>query len=212
MTGYRVYRSLWQETGPWDLVGEVAAGTDTNGTYSWEDQNSLAGFGYAYNVRSVASAKTTWSQGTKSFSDLPATVQGHLQGGLESGWSAPEQRMIVQASPLLAANAEADALGRDILVVPNPFNLNEAVRNYQGNIKIRFVGVPSKSKISIFTVSGDLVSVINHDDPNAGEAAWQLKDRFLTGEATSAVYFYVVESLVAASRGQKASGAFVINR
>ena len=85
-------------------------------------------------------------------------------------------------------------------------------RNYQGNIKIRFVGVPSKSKISIFTVSGDLVSVINHDDPNAGEATWQLKDRFLTGEATSAVYFYVVESLVAASRGQKASGAFVINR
>ncbi len=39
-----------------------------------------------------------------------------------------------------------------------------------------------------------------------------LKDRFLTGEATSAVYFYVVESLAPESRGKKVSGSFVINR
>ena len=120
--------------------------------------------------------------------------------------------MIVQGSPLLAANPESNALTREILVVPNPFNLNETERNYQGTNKLRFVGVPSKSRISIFTVSGDRVAVINHDDPSAGEAAWQLKDRFLTGEATSAVYFYVVESLVPESSGQKVSGSFVINR
>jgi len=213
VTGYRVYRSVWQETGPWDLVGEVAAGTSgAGGIYQWEDQASVAGFGFAYNVRAVASPKTTWSQGSKSFSDLPATIQAHLQKGLEGGWSAAEQRMIVQGSPLLASNPESNALSREILVVPNPFNLGETERNYQGTNKLRFVGVPSKSRISIFTVSGDLVAVINHDNPSAGEAAWQLKDRFLTGEATSAVYFYVVESLAPESQGQKVSGSFVINR
>ena len=212
VTGYRVYRSVWQEVGPWELVGEVAAGTSSSGMYEWEDTNSLAGFGFAYNVRSVASPKTTWSQGSKSFSDLPETVQTHLKSGLEGGWAAAEQRMIVKGSPLLAANAESNALTREILVVPNPFNLNETDLNYQGTNKVRFVGVPSKSKISIFTVSGDLVAVINHDDPSAGEARWMLKDRFLTGEATSAVYFYVVESLAPESRGKKVSGSFVINR
>jgi len=212
VVGYRVYRSIWQETGPWDLVGEVPAGSGQGGTYSWIDENSLAGFGYAYNVRAVASAKTTWAQGSKTMADLPVTIRGHLEKGLEGGWSAPEQRMMVQGSPLLAANSEADALGREILVVPNPFSLSEAVRNYQGNLKIRFVGVPSKAKISIFTVSGDLVGVVNHDDPAAGEAGWQLKDRFLTGEATSAVYFYVVESLVPSSLGKRAHGSFVIHR
>jgi hypothetical protein len=212
VVGYRVYKSEWQETGPWKLVGEVAKGSDSGGTYTWTDSESLAGFGLMYNVRSVATAKTDWSQGTKTMADLPATMQAHLKNGLESGWGAPEQRMVVKAAPVLAANSEADALTQEIMVVPNPYNVDTDGQNYQRTNKIRFVGVPSKCKISIFSVAGDLIGVVDHNNPAAGEAAWLMKDRFLTGEATSGVYFYVVESLVAASQGKSASGAFVINR
>ncbi|MCZ6632490.1 MAG: hypothetical protein O7G87_03730, partial [bacterium] len=216
--GYRVYRSTWQETGPWELVGDIPAGgggdaTFSGGTYTWVDQNSLAGFQFAYNVRAYAKPKSTWSEGSKTLADLPETVRKHLtENGLEGGWSAAEQRMIVPGSPLLAANAAADNLDREVLVVPNPFSLDDALANYQGTLKLRFVGVPHQAKISIFTVSGDLIAVINHNDPTAGEAQWLLKDRFLTGEATSSVYFYVVESLVPTSLGKTTKGAFVINR
>ena len=218
VVGYRVYRSIWQETGPWELVGDIPAGgggdaSFSGGTYTWVDKNSLAGFQFAYNVRAVAKPKSSWSEGSKTLADLPETVRKHLtENGLEGGWSAAEQRMIVPGSPLLAANSAADNMDRPVVVVPNPYSLNNAEANYQGTKKLRFVGVPHQAKISIFTVSGDLVAEINHNDPTAGEAQWLLKDRFLTGEATSSVYFYVVESLVPASRGKRAKGAFVINR
>ena len=120
--------------------------------------------------------------------------------------------MVVPGTPILAANDDADALSNPVVVVPNPFDLSLEEANYQGSKKLRFLGVPRKSRISIFTVSGDLIQVIDHDDPNAGEAAWLLKDRFLTGEATSALYFFVVESLMPASMGKKSKGAFVIHR
>ena len=213
VTGYRIYRSIWQETGPWELVGEVSAGSSQGGTYTWVDENSLAGFQFAYNVRSVASPKSSWAEGSKTHADLPETIRKHLmENGLESGWSAAEQRMIVPGSPILAANDAADNLETPVVVVPNPFSLAQAQSNYQGTLKLRFVGVPHQAKISIFTVSGDLVAEINHNDPTAGEAQWLLKDRFLTGEATSSAYFFVVESLVPSSRGRKTKGAFIINR
>ena len=119
-------------------------------------------------MRSVARPKTSWAEGSKTLEDLPETVRQHLTGnGLESGWSAAEQRMIVPGSPILAANDAADNLEQPVLVVPNPFSLAQAESNYQGTLKLRFVGVPHQAKISIFTVSGDLVAVINHNDPSA---------------------------------------------
>jgi hypothetical protein len=96
--------------------------------------------------------------------------------------------------------------------VPNPFSLADAERNYQGSIKVRFLNVPQQARISIFTVSGDLIETIEHNDATAGEAPWELKDRFLSGEATSAVYFFVVESLHPSSRGKLSKGAFVVHR
>ena len=204
-SGKRPDRGNWWAT--------VSAGSSQGGTYTWIDENSLAGFQFAYNVRSVASPKSSWSEGSKTLDDLPETVRKHLtENGLESGWSAAEQRMIVPGSPILAANDAADNMERPVVVVPNPFSLAQAQSNYQGTLKLRFVGVPHQAKISIFTVSGDLVAEINHNDPTAGEAQWLLKDRFLTGEATSSAYFFVVESLVPASRGRKTKGAFIINR
>lgn len=213
VAGYRVYRSIWQETGPWILKADIPKGSDSGGKYSWVDEESLAGFSFGYSVRAYATPKTNWSNSTgMTINDLPPTVRAHLENGLEGGWSAAEQRMVVPGTPILAANDDADALANPVTVVPNPFDLSLEEANYQGSKKLRFLGVPRKSRISIFTVSGDLIQVIDHDDPTAGEAAWLLKDRFLTGEATSALYFFVVESLMPASMGQKSKGAFVIHR
>jgi hypothetical protein len=211
VASYRIYRSTWQEYGPWELVGEVPA-TGAN-TYAWSDDNSLAGFLYIYNVRAVSKPQQSWSKGTKTLADLPSVVREHVLNGIEGGWSAPEQRMIAARSPTMASSVAADNLEQQILVVPNPFNLAESLQNYQNTKKLRFVGVPRKCTISIFSISGDRVGEIEHDDPNSGEAIWELRDRFITGEVTSGVYIFTVESQVQGpSFGKVQRGLFVIHR
>ncbi len=218
VVAYRVYRSIWQEYGPWELLDEVPAKSSgkswsySAGKYTYDDITSLAGFQFTYNVRAVAKPHADWKEGARTLTDLPPVVREHVTKGVEGGWSAPEQRMIVPLSPTLAAGPATDKLEREVLVVPNPFSLADDPRNYQGTLKLRFVGVPRKCTISIFSVSGDRVGVIEHDNPTSGEAIWLLKDRFLTGEATSGLYFFVVESKLPESLGRKTRGAFVIHR
>ena len=212
VAAYRVYRSTSQEYGPWEFLDEIPAGSSTGGRYQYDDTTSLAGFQFWYNVRSVAKPHADWSEGARTLTDLPEGVREHVTKGIEGGWSAPEQRMITAQSPTLAAGPKTDQLEQEILAVPNPFSLGDADRNYQGTKKLRFVGVPWKCTISIFSVSGDKVGVIEHDSPGVGEANWLLKGRFLTSEATSGLYFFVVESKVPGSEGKRARGAFVIHR
>ena len=81
VTAYRVYQSVYAEYGPWVLKTEVPATGASS--YSWEDTESIAGFSNFYNVRAVASAKTDWSEGTKTLADLPAQMAAHVTGGME---------------------------------------------------------------------------------------------------------------------------------
>ena len=53
VAGYRVYRSIWQETGPWILKADIPKGSDSGGKYSWVDEESLAGFSFGYSVRGL---------------------------------------------------------------------------------------------------------------------------------------------------------------
>ena len=46
VVGFRVYRSSWQEYGPWELLDEIPA--TGSGTYTYGDATSLAGFKYIY--------------------------------------------------------------------------------------------------------------------------------------------------------------------
>ena len=62
VVAYRIYRSTFQEYGPWELVEEIPA--TSAGTYKYVDTNSLAGFRYIYNVRAVASPKQDWNEGS----------------------------------------------------------------------------------------------------------------------------------------------------
>ena len=210
VTAYRVYQSEWQEYGPWELVAEVpATGADS---YSYGDVSTISGFEYYYNIRAVASGKANWGGGSKTLADLPQAMQDHVTNGMEAGFSSPAQRILVSVSPKQPALAESDNLERKILVVPNPFSLADDLQNYQGVKKLRFVGVPHTCTISIFSVSGDLVGVVDHEDPASGEAVWLMKDRFLTGENMSGLYVYAVKSRVPGSLGQVARGTFVVLR
>ncbi len=207
VTAYRVFQSDFNEYGPYRLKAEIPA-TGAS-TYSWEDPESLAGFGLYYNVRAVSSPKQSWSEGTKTLADLPARMASHVTGGMEGGWSALlEQRHMVQRFPKARSSTAFDNLEQPVKVVPNPFSLADASRNYQSTVNIRFVGVPRQATIKIYTVSGDLIEVIEHNNPDVGEVEWLQEDRFGSARAGTALYYFVVES----SSGEQQIGSFVIQK
>jgi hypothetical protein len=78
--------------------------------------------------------------------------------------------------------------------VPDPYY---AVSRYDlgpTTKQMRFVNLPAKATIRIFTLSGALVDVINHDDlSGGGQATWDLRNR--SGQfVASGVYFYHVST------------------
>ena len=211
VVAYRIYRSTIQEYGPWELVEEIPA--TSAGTYKYVDTNSLAGFRYIYNVRAVASPKQDWNEGSVTLADLPPKVREHLTvSGLEGGYSAPETKVNVPLRPKMASSTLSDNLERQVRVVPNPFSVTLDGQSYQGAESLRFVGLPHKCTIRIFSVSGDMVAIIRHDNPLLGETNWELKDRFLSGEVISGLYYFVVESEVQESMGKLSRGAFILHK
>jgi hypothetical protein len=235
VAGYRVYRSngAWKgHLGPWSLVATIPKGTTPSspdfkvavagGVYTMTDLTAQAGFAYWYSVRPYASGHTSWTgdvvanaaQGT--FANLPATVRTNLGNGLQSAVGAPESKTLLEFRPLLPGNTQADALSLPVKVVPNPFKL-DAIHSYGNSRNIRFTNVPRRARISIFSISGDLITEIIHDDitttppgvNNPAEVTWTQGSRSGLGQVSPGLYFYVVQSL---DTGAKADGTFMIVR
>ena len=208
ITSYRIYTSDFDEEGGYRLLGEVDA--DGSSTYSYTDPESIAGFGYHYTVRAVASAKSTWSEGTKTLADLPERMASHVTGGMEGGFAAVEQKHWFAKYPKAASATSFDNLDEKVRAVPNPFSLHQddVNTNYQSALNIRFTGVPRKCTIRVYSVSGDLVREIFHDDPTTGEALWKQNDRFATTNVGTGVYYFVVEN----PSGKTQKGTLVILR
>jgi hypothetical protein len=88
----------------------------------------------------------------------------------------------------------------DVTVFPNPFRLVSGFPTAGEESTIVWANLPSKATIRVYTASGELFSVIEHDNPNEGQAIWdQLSDsRQLI---VPGVYFWTVESDVGTAQG-----------
>lgn len=80
----------------------------------------------------------------------------------------------------------------DIKVVPNPFIVNAAWEQVENNRRMRFMYLPPICSISIFTIRGELVTKLYHDN-QTGDHDWNLTNS--SGmEIAFGVYIYVVET------------------
>lgn len=211
IVGYRIYRSTWLGIGPWALIGEVKKGAASGGTYTFEDPNSVAGFPYMYSVRAVAAGHPTWTNGKATLTDLPKHIQDHVKAGVEGGWAGPFQKDFQRKSPVQLAQPEMDRLERKVRVVPNPFvQITGDPHRYPGTDKLRFVNIPSKSEIYIYSVSGDLIVKLFHDNPKSGEHDFDFRVWNNATYATSGIYYYIVKSLAPGSEGKLQRGTFFI--
>ncbi len=76
-------------------------------------------------------------------------------------------------------------------VVPNPFRGREAWD--RGSNELHFINLPARATIKIYTVSGDLVTEIDHADPVRDFARWDLRNQ--SGlDIASGIYVYRIEA------------------
>ncbi len=89
----------------------------------------------------------------------------------------------------------ADAVSGDldqIRVVPNPYLANAIWESTEGARKIQFVNLPTRCTIRIYTLAGELIRTIFHDD-GTGAENWDMLSEAGSGIA-SGVYLYNVDS------------------
>lgn len=85
----------------------------------------------------------------------------------------------------------------DVLVVPNPYvgGVDWQTRSLTGVVerKMAFTNLPSRCTIRIYTIAGDLVDIIEHNDATTGTAWWDLQSRN-SMEIASGVYVYHIDA------------------
>jgi hypothetical protein len=103
-----------------------------------------------------------------------------------------------------ATTTVANARDRDLRrvhPVPDPYYGRSALEATSAERVIKFVNLPERAIIRIYTVSGVLVTVIEHNSLTASEATWDLRSR--NGRlVASGVYFWHVEALNARRVGR----------
>ena len=185
--GYRVYRSSYFTIGPWALVADIKKESVAlvNGNVQFIDKGLPFGVGNYYCVTSYDT------------------------DGYESG-KVNNTRFPIY--PLRAPNEE---FPRNVYVVPNPFRQHSGLTGTGERYRMEFIGIPAKCKITIYTLIGDVVQEISHDDGSGSEAWGSIKrldyqlNKWTLGIAPG-IYLYRVESLVSGHEGESYIGKMAI--
>jgi len=144
---------------------------------------------------------------------------GSPSTGLESLETPPDKNFVAEY-PLATADT-VETRGLNVIVYPNPYradgqynllgegqdyviynNYSDTLIRVEGFAQdrrrlIHFMNLPSKCKIRIFTLDGDLIREIDHNSspgsPQSGHEEWDLITRN-TQAIVSGIYYYSVES------------------
>jgi hypothetical protein len=82
----------------------------------------------------------------------------------------------------------------NVHTVPDPYYVTSGLEVTPGQKVLKFVNLPSQAIIRIYSLSGVLVDILEHNDPSlGGEATWQVRNRNQQFVA-SGVYFYHIET------------------
>ena len=187
VAGYRVYHSTYFTIGPWALIADIKKDSVVmvGSKVRYTDVSEPFGVGNYYCVTSYDSS------------------------GNESG------KVNNNRYPVYPLRAPNDQFPQNVYVVPNPFRQHSGLNGSGERYRMEFIGIPAKCKIKIYTLVGDVVQEINHDD-GSGSAAWgsiksldyQLS-KWTLG-VSPGVYIYRVESLVSGHIGESYIGKFAI--
>jgi hypothetical protein len=182
IAGYRIYRSWNLPFGPWERIADIAVGDpafyeETQGLYNFNDLGVALGYDYYYAVTAYDDGHDSW------------TVDNSVRvPPLESSIFASSV-----SRPFSTTLESTERTINNIAVVPNPFYRHSGLPKLGTENRIQFVNLSERCTIRIYTIRGDLVKRIDHDNPDSGVAYWnQISDN---GQLVkSGMYFYHVEN------------------
>jgi hypothetical protein len=117
----------------------------------------------------------------------------------------PGLRYVIRVDPAFTVAPDSAADLSRVHTVPDPYYVSNGLEQGRAQL-LRFVNLPARAIIRIYSVSGVLVAVLEHDQPTGGgEAAWNLRTRN-DRPVASGVYFYHLET----PNGQQRVGRFTI--
>ena len=105
-----------------------------------------------------------------------------------------------------ASDVTQDDLSQ-ISVVPNPYKISSRFNESSNSNRLRFTHLPQKCIIKIYTISGEFVDEIIHNDTIDGNEYWDLKNS--SGKKVApGLYIYIVQT----DNGKSLTGKFAIIR
>lgn len=185
--GYRVYKSTKSQNGPWTLLAEFDLpgndyGSNTGIQYEFTDAGLLNNLNYYYAVT--------------SFSKPDKVISFPIQ----------ESSILKSSVTVVPGTAPPDKVGK-VAVVPNPYRGDIAYNSYdppwekpagtrdrwmEQDRRIQFINLPAQCEIKIYTLAGDLVAALQHDDANKGYEDWNLTS-YVGQAVSSGIYLYTVQ-------------------
>jgi hypothetical protein len=161
--------------------------------------------GEPYLFQGAQPASTVWTLRTYNGSVTQSTAGVYSfspTGGIPA---IPGLRIVLNVQSAAQIVADQADLSK-VHTVPDPYY---AVSQYDlspASKELKFVNLPAEATIRIYSMSGVLVDIINHNDPTGGGSAnWNLRNRSNQFVA-SGVYFYHVST----SDGKTAVGKFTV--
>jgi hypothetical protein len=187
IAGYRVYRSTYFTIGPWTLAADLKKDSVVmvGVNIQYVDKNLPFGVGNYYCVTSY-------------------DVDGNESGKVNN-----------TRFPIYPLRAPNQNFPKNVFVVPNPFRQHSGLTGTGEQNRMEFIGIPSKCRIKIYTLVGDVIQEINHDDGSGSEAWGSIKkldyqlNKWALGIAPG-IYLYRVESLVPGHTGESYIGKLAI--
>jgi hypothetical protein len=203
--GYRLYRSddpagtrnSFVMLRQWDKIDSIGPkyGYDTGIETTFVDENLTTGKAYWYGVTSYGIP----DQHIMRYLDRDGIIKIDTlsTNSLESSVLASRKRVKLPFSVSHELNK--------VLVVPNPYRVDQdysyEMGGYEGRAKtwnenkrlIKFIHLPPKCLIRIFSLAGDIIATLRHESESQGELDWDLLSES-NRTIASGVYVFTVES------------------
>ncbi len=193
-------------------VHNLTTGTEVNPVYRVTGTLSTAHSIYFKEV--VEGERTrTWRVNITYLSpNAPLETQGKLKLFTTKPFSRVDNVMFSMEGADIDASKIAGDLDK-VKVVPNPYivthsaeqRLSSAQTSGRGEREIRFTYIPPGSTVKIFTVRGELIKTLRHEELYVGDVYWNLRtDENI--DTAYGIYIYVVET----PNAQKKIGKFAL--
>jgi hypothetical protein len=202
---------MWRLIADFDSteLSDVDTGLTGVGKYRYVDTRVQNGFYYWYAV--TAYDKGTFSVDIDSSGAVPETTYTRTDAPKFGKFTQNMTKVMPRTTPAQTLD--------DVYVVPNPYRENAAWDLAETNFeptgrRIKFFNLPELATIRIYTLAGDHVATIEHDDKAVtpgeppGQTSWNLISKN-NQDTVSGVYIYHVRSGV---DGAEKVGKFVVIR